>query len=113
MIRAQILHEDSDGVVTEIAAVRIERMDSGDLYSDYVAEFVLNRGSGNTGLHRRSVLSYPRRKYNGLALLYQAIKTLDREALELDGDPDSSTVARRRSRAMRALQAWESRLRNN
>lgn len=77
----------------ELARVHIRNLETEYTdEADYGVKFVVERGSA-VGLHRRRIFSFPRRKYNALALLRQALETLEPEELELERDfnPDEPT----------------------
>lgn len=69
---------------------------------DYTAQFATER-CGAVGLHRRIVRGFPRTKYNALALVRQALATLQPYELELESDVGPSDLARRQRRPGRAL----------
>jgi hypothetical protein len=52
--------------------------------ADYVVKFSADRVSG-TGYHRRAIHRFPKDQFNHLALLRQALMTLDEEELRHDG----------------------------
>lgn len=88
---------------TELARITIKNIEgeTGDLAS-YSVKFAVERGTA-VGLHQRAIDNFPRKKYNVLALLRQALATLEPKELELerDFDPDDheetgpSNLARR------------------
>lgn len=83
--------------------------------ADYSVKYAVERGSA-VGLHNRWINSFPRKQYNVLALVRQALLTLEAKELKLerDFDPDEATVstdmARRLGGALREIQARFSRL---
>lgn len=90
MIEVRITH-DGD----EIGLIKIERVDdrlSGA--ADYSVQFGVER-IASVGTHRRGILNFPRREYNVLALLRQALATLEPDDLRLEGDPDVDFKPRR------------------
>lgn len=86
-------------------------------YADYTVKYAVERGSA-VGLHTRWIYAFPRKEFNALALVRQALNTLDEKELRLERnfDPDapeatvSSDLARRLNRPMREIQARFSRL---
>lgn len=80
MIEVIVRHMGSE---TELARIEIENVSTTDdgLYGNYSVRFGVNK-VGGVGLHRRGVLHFPRTKYNVLALLIQALSTLDPQDLE-------------------------------
>lgn len=95
MIEVRITHDGE-----EIGLIQIERVGDrlgGD--ADYSIKFGVER-IASVGTHRRAMLAFPRRQYNVLALLRQALNTLEPDELKLEGDPD---VPFKRSRFRRLL----------
>ncbi len=92
--------ESSDG---ELARIEIENA-GGNLYEgEYIVRFAVSRGKEWVGLHNRSFGAFPRTQYNVLALLMQALNTLDPKELELESDVDPSDLEREVRRALPAL----------
>lgn len=88
----------------ELAYIKIEKeADYGDGTADYAVSFAVDRAQSQVGLHRRAVLNFPRLEYNALALLLQALNTLDASELELERGCSPADLARRFSRAWRTL----------
>ena len=106
----EVIISDEDG---ELGRITLERLtDHADSSSDYSVRFAVER-IGAVGLHQRSLYNFPRLRYNVLALLLQALQTLDKNELELEDGISASDMARRQHRTLPALQAWKSRLRHN
>lgn len=55
---------------------------------DYSVRFGVHKGEG-LGLHQRGITNFPRTKYNVLALLLQALNTLEPRELEFVGEWDT------------------------
>lgn len=90
----------------ELGRIRIDHIDGTEL-ADYTVEFAIDRHRA-VGLHARSIRSFPRTKYNALALLKQALETLDPRELELERGTSASDLARRFRRVIPAFQARKS-----
>ena len=72
------------GTGAELARIEIENMTDGDLdFADYSIRFGVERGRG-IGLYQRGIHLFPRKEYNVLALLIQALSTLSPEELKLE-----------------------------
>lgn len=73
----------------EVGLIRITNLTKEkDLeYADYSIEFGVDTGAG-FAVYQRSIYSFPRKEYNVLGLIYQALATLDPKELRLDGDID-------------------------
>jgi hypothetical protein len=73
----------------EMAHIRIENLnDSTDPeVGNYSIQFAVDTAEG-VAIYQRHIESFPRKKYNTLALLRQALQTLEEKELTLDGDPD-------------------------
>lgn len=68
-----------------LARVEIENLSGyGGDTADYSVRFGVDKMDG-LGLHQRGIRAFPRKKYNVLALLRQALMTLEERDLELDG----------------------------
>jgi hypothetical protein len=112
MIEVLILKNDQP--IAKIEIKNVEPNSNTD-YADYSVRFAVERGSA-VGLHRRLFFSFPRKQLNALALVRQALMTLDEKELQLerDFDPDEAPVspdlARRLGGAVREIQAGFSRL---
>lgn len=97
--------------------IEIKNLDgeTGAPLADYSVKFAVERGSA-VGLHARHVDLFPRRQYNVLALVRQALMTLEPKELKLEEgfDVDEATVstdlARRLRGALREIQAGVRRL---
>lgn len=93
----EIVISDEQG---ELGKIRIEKVEiHSDTTADYSIQFAVNR-IGAVGLHRRSIRHFPRLQYNVLALVRQALETLDPKELRLEPDASSSDMARRQRRAL-------------
>ena len=98
----------------QIARIQIENItnkeDLKDGFGDYEVKFAVERGNA-VSMHRRLIFGFPRKRYNVLALVRQALHTLEERELylERDFDPDEAPVspdlARRLGRALRSIQA--------
>jgi hypothetical protein len=73
----------------ELAVIRIHQVKvTPDLeYGDYSVEFGVDTAEG-FAVYRRAIYAFPRKRFNALALVRQALDTLYEEELNLDGDPD-------------------------
>ena len=80
MIEVIIRHKGSK---VELARIEIENLTGAVDEADYSVRFGVERGTG-VGLHRRMVQRFPRMKYNVLALIKQALATLEEDELKLD-----------------------------
>lgn len=74
----------------EMAHIRIENLnDSSDPeLANYSIQFAVDTADG-IAVYQRHIEAFPRKKYNTLALLRQALQTLEEKELGLDGDPDA------------------------
>jgi hypothetical protein len=73
------------GSEIELGRIEIENISAGLDHANYSVRFAVERVKG-VGIHQRGILNFPRKKYNVLALLLQALNTLDPSDLELDGN---------------------------
>ena len=73
----------------ELAVIRIENLeDSIDPeIGNYSIEFGVHTGDGYA-VYQRQIEAFPRKKFNTLALIRQALNTLEEKELSLDGDID-------------------------
>lgn len=73
----------------EVALIRITNLeDSLDPeLGNYSIEFGVDTIAG-FAVYQRSIEAFPRKKFNALALVRQALMTLEEKELSLDGDPD-------------------------
>ena len=70
----------------ELGKITIENLVGEDTeYAEYSVRFGVDKAMG-VGLHQRGIWGFPRRQYNVLALLLQALNTLEPEELKLHGD---------------------------
>jgi hypothetical protein len=77
------------GTEVELAHIEIENLSYQNAETaDYSVRFGVHKGEG-TGLHQRGIYAFPRRKYNVLALLLQALNTLEPTELEFVGEWDT------------------------
>lgn len=84
----------------ELGRIRIENQEvHEDGTADYSVQFAVDR-VGAVGLHQRSIRHFPRDKYNVLALLRQALETLDPKELKLEPGTTSSDMAREKRGAL-------------
>lgn len=91
MIEVVIRHKESGG---EIGRIEIENVSGPGEVADYAVKFGVDRIT-SVGLHKRPILGFPRTKYNVLALVLQALNTLDPRELELDHDAPASDLSRK------------------
>lgn len=84
MIEVVIRHKESGA---ELGRIEIENVteDGQAEFANYSVRFGVERIKG-VGLHRRGMLNFPRKKYNVLGLLFQALNTLEQEEMELEGE---------------------------
>lgn len=75
------------GTEIELARIEIENVGIDGEHGDYSVRLLVHKGKG-TGVHQRGITSFPRTKYNVLALLLQALNTLTPDELEYMGDWD-------------------------
>jgi len=89
MIEVIIRHQ---GTEVELGRIEIENVsdDGAAEFGNYSVRFGVER-IGSVGVHQRGILNFPRTKYNVLALLLQALNTLDPPELELDCKPTPQT----------------------
>jgi hypothetical protein len=92
-IEVVIRHKGSE---VELARIEIENVgvspyvegDTVHSTGDYSIRFGVHKGEG-TGLHQRGIYGFPRTKFNVLALLLQALNTLEPSELEFVGEWDT------------------------
>lgn len=90
MIEVIIRHKGSKA---ELGRIEIENVGGTEDEGDYSIRFGVERIAA-VGVHRRGIFAFPRRKYNVLALLRQALSTLELDELELDsGDLDMNNTS--------------------
>ena len=79
----------------EMAHIRIENLnDSTDPeIGNYSIQFAVDTAEG-VAVYQRHIEQFPRKKFNTLALLRQALQTLEEKELSLDGDPDAPRTPR-------------------
>lgn len=106
MIEVRITAKGGD---LELARIKIENVGGDSEHGNYSVEFAVNRALGAVGLHRRSFDNFPRQKYNALALLRQALMTLDEKELELEDGVGSADLAREVRGALPPLSGEEAR----
>lgn len=93
----EVLVTDEHG---ELGKLRIEQTAiHRDGTADYSIQFAVDR-LGAVGLHQRAVYRFPCNQMNVLALLRQALNTLDEKELRLEPEPRTSNMARRLRRAL-------------
>lgn len=88
-IEVVLTHQETGTVLGKIT---IENVSGDDTHADYSVKFAADR-LGAIGLQRRAVYAFPRTKYNVLALLLQALNTLEPPELELEDGVSSSNLA--------------------
>lgn len=100
MIEVSITFRDGQ---EELAHVRIENMTTSPdgEYADYSIQFGVDTGSG-WAVYQRAIHAFPRKQFNALALLRQALATLEEKELGLDGNPDDPS-SRDHARSSRDL----------
>lgn len=84
MIEVLIRHKESGA---ELGRIDIENIHAEGEFGNYSVRFGVEK-IGSVGVHQRGIINFPRTKYNVLALLLQALKSLDPPELELQGDFD-------------------------
>ena len=85
MIEVIILHKETQ---TELARLEIENVTPGDgEYADYSVQLGVEKGR-SVGVHQRGIFGFPRKQYNVLALVLQALNSLDPRDLQFDGEWD-------------------------
>lgn len=88
MIEVVIRHKESQA---ELGRIEIEDVTIGGNKTDDIGDYSVRIGVeriGSVGIIQRGLIRFPRRRYNVLALLKQALETLEPEDLELDGPYD-------------------------
>jgi hypothetical protein len=106
MIEVTIKHIESD---KELGRITIENLSSRDSEeADYAIRFAVERITG-IGLHNRGIHSFPRTKYNVLALLRQVLATLDESELKLPDGTIPADLAGRFGGIGKQVQRWKSR----
>lgn len=87
----------------EIGRIEIENVQvNEDGTADYAIRFGVEKIAG-VGMHTRAIFGFPREKYNVLALLRQALETLEPEDLELNGSWEN----RRTTTGIHRLLPWK------
>lgn len=109
MIEVIIRHVGSE---TELGKITIENVGGDEELADYSVRFGVERVKF-VGVHQRGIYAFPRKRYNVFGLLLQALNTLEERDLELDGEVDSSDMARRFRRARLKIQRGENRRNRN
>ena len=103
MIEVIIRHKGSK---TELGRIEIENTELGDTeLGTYAVRFAVDR-IAEVGLHNRAIHNFPRLKFNVLALLRQALATLEEEELKLPDETSASDLARQVRGIGKALQRW-------
>lgn len=105
MIRVTISHEDRDGTVTELAAMRITRIEptfDEAVYADYQVESVFDNNE-SMKIRNTVINNFPRKHLNVMGLLSLALHTFSQKDVTLDGDLPSGHMARRQRRALPAF----------
>lgn len=83
VIIVTIKHAESGALLGEIKIENVSAS-AGDL-GDYSVRFGVEK-IGAVGVHQRGIMNFPRTKFNVLALLRQALATLEEDELSLTGD---------------------------
>ena len=104
MIDVIIMHRESN---TELGRIIIENVSTqeDEAEGSYSVRFAVDR-CGAVGVHQRGISHFPRLRYNVLALLLQALNTLDESELKLTDGTRSSNLARRFRGIGSAIQSW-------
>ena len=107
MLRCSVTQSShpNDPKFVELCQIEIENTGGTTYEGDYVVRFVTSRGAA-IGIHSRTIHQFPRRKYNALALLLQALSTLSEEELSLEGD--TGHMARQERGTLPEIQTGES-----
>jgi len=101
MIEVIIRHKESGAEFARVEIECVEESDGGE-YASYAVRLGVER-IGAVGVYTRALVNFPRRKYNVLALLKQALETLEPEDLELDGPYEKRTYRSARLSLLRGL----------
>lgn len=90
----------------EIARMRIENLEEGDdsNFGNYAVEIAVDNCNGEMKILQRSFFHFPRTKLNALALILQALNTLEEKEFYLEPSTDSSDLARRQRGTLPPLQ---------
>lgn len=91
MIEVIIRHQ---GTQQELGRITIENTGGTEELGDYAIKFGVEK-IASVGIHTRGIWGFPRLQYNVLALLKQALDSLDEDELRLKGGASSSDLARR------------------
>lgn len=80
----------SDG--RSLGTIKIENVSENPdaEFADYSIRFGVNKNQAS-GVHQRAIYNFPRTRYNVLALVLQALNTLEPEFLELHEELDDNT----------------------
>lgn len=106
----EVTISDEDG---ELGKITLEKTaNHPDHTSDYSARFAVDR-VGAVGIHQRHLDNFPRMQYNVLALLLQALNSLDESELRLEDDPYSPDMDRQERGTLPEIQAWAGKLRHH
>lgn len=112
MIVVRIFRAQDGPDEEQLAEIWIRKTSGNQEHGNYSVKYAVERGMA-VGVHQRGIDEFPRKRYNVLALLLQALNTLSPKELELedDFDPDeapvSTDLARRFRGALRSLQGGE------
>jgi hypothetical protein len=100
------VHITTKGGKQELGKIEIENVATyPDGTGDYSVRFAVDRVHA-VGIHQRLLGNFPRLEYNVLALILQALNTLEPEELKLEDGVDSSDLARRQRRSLPKVQDW-------
>lgn len=103
MIHVRVDKDDGQ----ELARIQIHNIERHpDSTADYGVRFVVERGAA-VGMHMRVVHCFPRNEYNALALVRQALATLEEEELKLEQSGDPRDMARKQRRALPKIPRWK------
>lgn len=103
----EVIISDEEG---ELARITLEKItDHPDGTADYSARYAVERGNA-VGIHQRRLDNFPRLEYNALALLLQALNTLDESELRLEDGTSASDLGGEERGVSSALQTWTSKL---
>lgn len=81
MIEVIIRHAASGA---ELGRIEIENVGGNEENGDYSVRFGVEK-IRSVGVHQRGFMNFPRKQYNVLGLLLQALSTLEPQDLQIDG----------------------------
>lgn len=81
----------------ELAKITVENVsDEAGEFGNYSVQIGVEKGK-SVGIHQRGLIGFPRKKYNVLGLLLQALLTLDARELEWDGEWETPNAPLRKN----------------